>query len=135
MERHHDLPMHGAIVGIVDDDPAVRNSLKFLLEIDGFGVGVYASAHELLTDGDLGRFHCLVIDQYMPGLGGLDLAGTLREKQISAPVILITTHPSKVLVERAAQMGIPIVEKPLLGNALLDKIHDLAARPMPPNVS
>jgi FixJ family two-component response regulator len=135
MERHPDLPTHVAIVGIVDDDPAVRNSLKFLLEIDGFAVGIYGNAHELLTDGDLSRFHCFVIDQYMPGLGGLDLAVELREKQIPVPVILITTHPSKALVARAAQMGVPIVEKPLLGNALLEKIHDLAARPMPPNVS
>jgi len=132
----HDLPVHVAIVGIVDDDPAVRNSLKFLLEIDGFAADVYASADELLTeDGDLSRFRCFVIDQYMPGLSGLDLAAKLRERHVPVPVILITTHPSKALVARATHAGVPIVEKPLLGSALLDKIRELVARPMPPNVS
>jgi two-component system response regulator FixJ len=52
-----------AVVGIVHDDPAVRNSLKFSLEIDGFSVGIYASADELLHDDNLDRFRCLVIDQ------------------------------------------------------------------------
>ncbi len=124
-----------AVVGIVDDDPAVRNSLKFLLEIDGFAVGVYRSADDLLTDGNLSRFHCFVIDQYMPSVNGLDLAAKLREQHIPVPVILITTHPSKALVARANEMHIPIVEKPLLGNALLDRIRELVALPKPPDVS
>jgi two-component system, LuxR family, response regulator FixJ len=125
MEQQPNPAVQVAVVGIVDDDPAVRNSLKFSLEVEGYAVGIYASADELLQDRELGRLCCLVIDQHLPGLSGLDLVGRLRERQIPVPVILITSHSPRALISRAAQSGVPIVEKPLLGNALLDKIHDL----------
>jgi two-component system, LuxR family, response regulator FixJ len=70
MEASHELAVRVAVVGVVDDDPAVRNSLKFSLEIDGFAVGAYASAEELLNDSNIDRFRCLVIDQNMPGMNG-----------------------------------------------------------------
>src|SRR5258705_11904509 len=82
MEKHHELAVHVAVVGIVDDDPAVRNSLKFSLEIDGFVVRTYGNADELLSDAQLSQFNCLVVDQHMPGTSGLDLAAELRHRQI-----------------------------------------------------
>jgi|GraSoiStandDraft_4_1057263.scaffolds.fasta_scaffold247197_3 two-component system response regulator FixJ len=125
MEKHHELAVHVAVVGIVDDDPAVRNSLKFSLEIDGFVVRTYGNADELLSDAQLSQFNCLVVDQHMPGTSGLDLAAELRHRQIAVPIILITSHPPKVLIARADEAGVPIVEKPLLGNVLLEKIRDM----------
>jgi two-component system response regulator FixJ len=135
MEKHHDLTVYVAVVGVVDDDPAVRNSLKFLLELDGFAVRVYASAAELLKDGDLSCLRCLVIDQNIPDLSGLDLVVELRHRSISVPVILITSNPPRTLLARADKAGVPIVEKPLLGNALLDNIRDLAGPRTRPNPS
>jgi two-component system, LuxR family, response regulator FixJ len=135
MDNRYDLTVRIAVVGIVDDDPAVRNSLKFSLEIEGFAVGVYANAEELLTENDLSRFRCLVIDQHMPGLSGLDLVTKLRERRVAVPVILITTHPSRAVAARAEKAAVPIVEKPLLGNALLDEIRSLMASPTPPSAS
>jgi two-component system response regulator FixJ len=134
MEKHHELAVHVAVVGVVDDDPAVRNSLKFSLEIDGFVVRTYGNADELLSDAQLSQFSCLVVDQHMPGTSGLDLAAELRHRQISVPVILITSHPPRVLIARANEAGVPIVEKPLLGNVLLEKIRDMvgpSTRPIP----
>src|SRR5262249_59611357 len=107
-----ELAVQVAVVGVVDDDPAVRNSLKFSLEIDGFAVGVYASADELLSDSKLDRFRCLVIDQHMPGMNGLDLVTKLRERQLKVPVILITSHPPKLLVLSADPPAVPIIQKP-----------------------
>ena len=101
MEANRDLTVPVAVVGVVDDDPAVRNSLKFSLEIDGFTVGVYSSADELLRDGNIDRFRCLIIDQHMPGMNGLDLVARLREQQRAVPVILITSHPPRAVVARA----------------------------------
>ncbi|HZN30630.1 MAG TPA: response regulator [Xanthobacteraceae bacterium] len=135
MDNRYDLTVRIAVVGIVDDDPAVRNSLKFSLEIEGFAVGVYANAEELLTENDLSRFRCLVIDQHLPGLSGLDLVTKLRERRVAVPVILITTHPSRAVAARAEKAAVPIVEKPLLGNALLDEIRSLMASPTPPSAS
>jgi two-component system response regulator FixJ len=125
MDKHQELAVHVAVVGVVDDDPAVRNSLKFSLEIDGFVVRAYSDAKALLGEGELARFNCLVVDQNMPGTSGLDLVAELRHRGIVVPVILITSHPPKVLVARASEADVPIVEKPLLGNALLEKIRDL----------
>jgi FixJ family two-component response regulator len=113
------------VVIVIDDDLAVRNSLKFSLEIEGFTVRSYATAADLLSIGDLALCSCLVVDQNMPGMNGLDLIATLRARQLAAPAILITSHPSPSLRERAQAAGIPIVEKPLLGNALIDKIYDV----------
>jgi FixJ family two-component response regulator len=59
----------------------------------------------------------------MPGMTGLEVADKLRERGIPVPIILITSHPNAVLNERAMSAGIPVVEKPLLGNALLDTIR------------
>ena len=135
MEANHNLVRNDGVVGIVDDDPAVRNSLKFSLEIDGFAVGVYANADELLLESDLERYRCLVIDQHLPGLSGLDLVAKLRERRIPVPVILITTQPSRSLVVRADQAGVPIVEKPLLGNTLIDKIYELIGSELRPRLN
>jgi FixJ family two-component response regulator len=125
MDRHHELAAHVAIVGVVDDDPAVRNSLKFSLEIEGFVARIYADGQALLDEPVLSHFDCLVVDQSMPGMTGLDLVSKLRARKILAPAVLITSHPPKTLVARAAEAGVPIVEKPLLGNALIEKIRDV----------
>jgi two-component system, LuxR family, response regulator FixJ len=122
-------------VGIVDNDPAVRNSLKFSLELEGFSVGVFGGAADLLRAQDLSCFHCFVIDYDMPGMNGLDLVFRLRGLQISAPIILITDSPSKFLVARANRAQVLIVEKPLLGNALLDRINEAIAPKTPPTAN
>jgi two-component system response regulator FixJ len=119
----------GYVVIVIDDDLAVRNSLKFSLEIEGLTVRSYATGAELLSAGDLDLCSCLVVDQNMPGMNGLDLIGLLRARHFVAPAILITSHPSPSLRERARTAGVPIVEKPLLGNTLLDKIRDVVAEP------
>ena len=115
----------GYIVIVIDDDLAVRNSLKFSLEIEGLTVRSYATASELLSAGDLAPCGCLVVDQNMPGMNGLELIALLRARHFAAPAILTTSHPSPSLRERAYKAGVPIVEKPLLGNTLLDKIRDV----------
>jgi two-component system, LuxR family, response regulator FixJ len=117
----------GLVIVVIDDDSAVRNSLKFLLELEGLVVRIYTNGAELMGDGDLARCDCLVVDQNMPEPKGLDLIALLRARQFNGPAILITSHPSPSLRERAAKARVPIVEKPLLGNALLDKIRDLTA--------
>ena len=115
-------PVTRKCVIVVDDDPAVRNSLKFALEIEGFAVRTYADPAGVLAEVDLSDCACLIIDQNMPGMDGLNLIGELRVRHVAAPAILITSHPTLALSRRAATAGIPIVEKPLFGNALLDEI-------------
>lgn len=117
-------PAARPVVAIVDDDPAVCSSLKFSLELEGFAVRTYRSGAELLDARDLGRCRCFVIDQRMPQMSGMDVAEALRGRKIAAPVILIISHPSVALTARAAKASIPIVEKPLLGNTLVERIRE-----------
>jgi two-component system response regulator FixJ len=112
------------IMLVVDDDAAVRSSLKFILEVEGFRVRVYASAEELLNEESLPNPGCLVVDYHMPGMNGLELVARLRDRQVLIPAILITPAPSQNLCNRAAAAGISIVEKPLLGSRLLDSIRE-----------
>jgi len=117
------------VILVVDDDSAVRSSLKFALEVEGFEVLAYSSAHELLNDDSLPTASCLVTDYHMPGMNGLELVTQLRDRRVSIPAILITSLPSNNLRNRAAAAGISIVEKPVLGNSLVDSIFAASLRP------
>jgi FixJ family two-component response regulator len=121
-----------SVIVIVDDDFAVRNWLAFALTEEGFLVRIYCSAEMLLDDARLGDASCLVIDQKLPGLSGLGLVDELRRRDVSAPVILITTGPSAQIRRAAAAAGIAIVEKPLIGDALFHEIHLNLARSSAP---
>jgi FixJ family two-component response regulator len=113
------------VILVVDDDSGVRNSLKFMIEVEGFEVNAYSSAHELLNEDSLPANSCLVTDYHMPDMTGLELVAHLRDRRISIPAILMTAHPTDILRNRAAAAGISIVEKPLLGGDLLDAIRDV----------
>lgn len=116
------------VVAVVDDDAAVCNSLKFSLELEGFKVRTYGSGGELLRVEDIACFACFVIDQKMPGMSGLEVIAKLREYNIGAPAILTISQPSVGLSARAAKANVPIVEKPFLGNTLVDKIREACER-------
>jgi len=125
VKTRHDIPAgEPSVIAIVDDDPAVCSSLKFSLELEGYEVRTYGSGAELLRNGNLGNVRCFIVDQRMPAMSGLEVIGTLRDRKITAPAILIISQPSAVLSARAAQARIPIVEKPFLGNLLLERIHE-----------
>jgi len=120
------------VVAVVDDDMAVRGSLKFSLEVEGFSVRTFANGDDLLGEAKLADFACFIIDQRLPGMSGFELVAAMRRRRIDGPVILITSQPTIILRERAARAGIPIVEKPLLGTTLLERVQ--AAITVPPVV-
>jgi two-component system response regulator FixJ len=111
------------MVLIIDDDPAVRNSLKFALEVEGFAVRAYATGAELLDDAPALDNGCLVVDYKLPEMNGLDLLCELRRRNVDLPAILITTHPNVAVRDRAALAGVPLIEKPLLNDTLFQGIR------------
>jgi FixJ family two-component response regulator len=118
-------PPSSRIVAVVDGDPAVRSALQFSLGVEGYEVCTFGDAAELLGDPAMAHFACIIIDQNPPTSNGLELFQRLRDDAVLTPVILITGQPSGLLIQRARKAGVPVVEKPLLDNALADQIESL----------
>ena len=111
-------------VAVVDDDNAVRESLRFLLETAGFTVVDFGSARQFLADAQTDHLACLVVDQHMPDLTGLQLVAQLRDRGILLPVALITGSPSPDLLQRAHELGVAkVLEKPLADDILLEFVE------------
>ncbi len=110
-------------VFVVDDDPAVRHSLRWLLESAGLPVETYETAQAFLQTYQPERPGCLVLDARMPGLSGLDLQDQLQAQHTSLPII-ITGYGDVPMAVRALKGGaIDFIEKPFSEQLLLDQIH------------
>jgi two-component system, LuxR family, response regulator FixJ len=110
-------------VFLVDDDAAVRDSLKLLLETHGLVVKDFDSGKALLQDHMPRAVDCLVCDIHMPVMSGIDLIETLARRGVSRPTILITGRVDAALRQRAQAAGAFLVlEKPFDGAQLIDAI-------------
>ena len=115
---------------VVDDDDAVRQSLKFALELEGLNVRLFEGGDQLLAAEDLPAEGCLVVDYAMPGVNGIDLMDRLRGRHVDLPAILITSKVTADLRARALRSGFrEVLEKPLEDSALLDGIRGALADP------
>jgi FixJ family two-component response regulator len=101
------------MIFIVDDDAAVRDSLRLLLETAGHAVEDFPSAEAFLASHDSTGHDCLIVDVYMArGLSGLELLENLRRGGNSVPVILFTGQPSAPITARAQVGGaLAVLEK------------------------
>jgi two-component system, LuxR family, response regulator FixJ len=114
------------IVLIVDDDLAVRESLKFALELEGLAVRAFGSGSELLAHADLPHARCLILDYKMPAMDGFEVLDRLADQQVRLPVILITSDATSAIRHRAATRGVRhVLEKPLSDSTLMENIQDI----------
>ena len=116
------------VILIVDDDEAVRESLRSLMESEGFAVCAFSNGHDLLNEASLPAIGCLVVDYHMPAMNGLELVSALRGRGVSIPAILITGNPTNYVRDRAAAIAVLVVEKPQLGSYLLDCVREAVAK-------
>jgi len=108
----------------VDDDEWVVDSLKLLLETFGFDVLSYTSGGEFFGDARHRTAGCLVIDQHMPGVDGLEIVERLQREGGRVPTILISGRLDTGIRQRAAHLGIAsVVEKPFAADHLLGLIR------------
>lgn len=111
-------------VFIVDDDPAVRDSLALLIMAQGMRTVTFANAMEFLEGYTEGEIGCLVLDIRMPQITGLALQEKLVERGLSIPIVFITGHGDIEQCRRAFQSGaIDFLTKPIDQNRLLDSLH------------
>jgi two-component system, LuxR family, response regulator FixJ len=116
------------VVILVDDDEGVRNSLRNMMEGEGFVVHAFSNGRDLLNDTSLWATGCLVVDYHMPAMNGLELVSALRGRGVSIPAILITGNPTKHVRDRAAAAAVLVVEKPAPGGYLLHCIRQVVAK-------
>ena len=111
-------------VFVVDDDAAVRGSLRWLLESAQMNVETYSSAEEFLAGFASHPPGCLVLDVRMPGMNGLTLQEQLTERHIDLPVIIITGHADVPMAVKAMKGGaVGFIEKPFDDKTLLESIR------------
>ena len=119
------------VVHVVDDDAAMRDSMAFLLDVNGFEPRVYDSAAALLAESPIDALSCVVSDIRMPGMNGIELVRELKSKGSACPVILVTGHGDVALAVEAMKAGAAdFIEKPFDDAVLLGAIRSaLDARP------
>ena len=116
------------LILVVEDNSAVLESLRFMLEVEGFEVCAFDNVAGLLEADWLSEVACLVVDYHMPIMNGIDLLGHLRKLQILAPAILVTGHPVAMVHDRAIAAGFAgIVDKPLRDKVLVEEIRQALA--------
>ncbi|MDP3803520.1 response regulator FixJ [Brevundimonas sp.] len=116
------------IVHVVDDDPAIRDSLAFLLDTADLVSRTYESAAALLAQADTLAPGCIVTDVRMPDMNGLEMVRRLSEMGVRHPVIVMTGHADVPLAIEAVRAGVKdFIEKPFDDEALLSSIRSALA--------
>ena len=117
------------MIFIVDDDDGTRDSLRLLVECEGFETQDFASGRLFLDGARPADGDCLILDVNMPGMNGLDVLEELRRRGGRLPVIIITAWPDAATRSRARDAGaLALLEKPHGGDELLALIRRATAR-------
>lgn len=113
-----------SVVQVIDDDPAMRDSLDFLLGSAGFSVELFDSAEAFLAAPPPSAGGCILTDVRMGGLDGLELLSRLRGAGRDIPVIVMTGHGDVPLAVKAMKLGATdFVEKPFDGETLIAAVQ------------
>lgn len=113
-----------SMVYVVDDDDAVRASLKLLLRSAGWRTECFASAQAFLEEYTPDSSGCLVLDLRLPGINGLELQQELRRRGVELPILLISGHGDVAIAVEAMKFGaFDFIQKPFLDQTLLDSVR------------
>jgi len=122
------IDVRSRTVFIVDDDPAVCDSLALLLGLRGFQTEIFASAEAFLQRLNAAWRGCLLLDLRMSNMSGLELQATLAERGIALPIIIVTAHGDIATTRQALKGGaFDFVEKPIDADHLLAIIEKAMA--------
>jgi RNA polymerase sigma factor (sigma-70 family) len=122
------------VVHVVDDDPAVRDSLDLLLRLRGYRTRTFESGDALLRDVDASVHGCILLDLRMPGTDGVAVQQALQARRVPLPIIVLTAHGDAASARDALKGGaFDFLEKPVGDDLLVATIeaalaHDRDAR-------
>jgi len=112
------------IVHVIDDDDALRDSVRLFLVNEGLSVRTYASATDFLDGLESAPAGCVVTDVRMPGMSGMDLLAHIAGRGLALPVIVVTGHADVPLAVRAMKQGaIDLLEKPFQADELIGAVR------------
>lgn len=112
------------IVYVVDDDRAVRESLRWLIESVGLEAATFEDPEMLLEACQPERCGCIILDVRMPAMSGLDLQEVLKQRGIEVPVLIVTGHGDVPMAVRALKAGaFDFIEKPYNDQLLLERVQ------------
>jgi len=117
------------LVYVVDDDPAMRESLEFLLDAAGFSVTTFDSAADFLQQLPRLTFGCIVSDIRMPGIDGMELLRDVKAGRAEMPIIIMTGHGDIPLAVEAIKLGaLDFLEKPFEDERMIGAIRTALER-------
>jgi two-component system, LuxR family, response regulator FixJ len=117
------MPSKGKVY-VIDDDEAMRDSLNFLLDSSGFGVGLFESAQSFLDALPKLTLGCVVSDVRMPGIDGIELLKRMKALHSPFPVVIMTGHGDVPLAVEAMKLGaVDFLEKPFEDDRLITMIE------------
>lgn len=117
------MPDRPSTVFLVDDDPAVRESLSLLLESEGYRVEVHPDAAGFLAACGPGLYGCVVTDLSMPGMDGIALQAEMARRGLQLPIVFLTGHGSIPTSVKAIKAGaVDFLTKPVSGSRLLQGV-------------
>lgn len=111
-------------VFVVEDDDAMRDSIRWLLDSENIGTRMFACANDFLGACDPGVHGCMLLDIRMPGMSGMELLEMLKSRSFQLPIIMITGHGDVPMAVRAIKLGaFNFIQKPFAAQELLNQIH------------
>jgi FixJ family two-component response regulator len=112
------------LIAIIDDDEAMQDSLRDLMEAAGLVAHCFASAEEFLVSDLRAQAACLILDIRMPNMSGLQLQARLKEEECNIPIIFITAHGDARMRIRAMREGaVEFLAKPFDHHVLLKRVR------------
>jgi len=116
-------------IAIVDDDASIREALESLMRSVSFRVDTFRSAEDFLASEHVSHTACLILDVYLPGMGGFELQSHLNKLSRGIPIVFITAHADERTKQKALKGGaIAFLSKPVRRETLFNAIHSALAR-------
>jgi len=120
---------HEPTVYVIDDDPAIRDSLSVLLRTAGFGGRFFAAAEAFLTSLKDKRPICALVDVCLPGMSGLELQQQLADRGLDAALVVMTGQANVPIAVQAMRAGaLHFIEKPFDPEVLLEAVNEALSR-------